>query len=129
MTGSVVGTMGYMSPEQLLGEEVDERTDTFSVGVLAVECLTGRRPFAGLSFQELLQATTHQQYQLPGEGAEVARLNAVLSRCLAKDRWDRPKVSEIRYELVDSIRGAPSLAGIGSASMEASTIDATRPFV
>ena len=128
MAGAVVGTMGYMSPEQLLGEEVDERTDTFSTGVLVIESLTGRRPFAGLSFQELLHATLHNLYRLPGEGSEVRRLNAVLERCLAKNRVDRPRVAEIRHELVEAIRGFPGMAGAATAGMEASTIDGTRPI-
>jgi hypothetical protein len=85
LAGTVVGTMGYMSPEQLLGEEVDERADTFAAGVLAAECLTGRRPFAGLSFQELLHATLHQPVELPGDDPPIRRLNAVLARCLARN--------------------------------------------
>jgi hypothetical protein len=129
IAGATVGTMGYMSPEQLLGEEVDERTDTFAVGVLVMECLTGRRPFAGLSFQELLAATLHEAAQIPGDEPAIRRLNAALARCLAKNRADRPYIAAIRHELVGSIRACPSLPGVRSVSMEESTIDGTRPFV
>ena len=126
VAGATVGTMGYMSPEQLLGQEVDERTDTFAVGVLAMECLTGRRPFAGLSFQELLHATLHQEAALPGEDPAIRRMNAVLARCLAKDREVRPKVADIRRDLVEAIRLCPGLLAAPSAGAEETTIDATQ---
>ena len=47
-----MGTFGYMSPEQVSGEEVDERSDIFSLGVMVVEALTGRRPFVGRTSAE-----------------------------------------------------------------------------
>jgi hypothetical protein len=126
LTGAIVGTMGYMSPEQLLGEEVDERTDTFAAGVIAFECLTGRRPFAGLSFQELLRSTLQQPTLIPGEDAGIRRLNAVLGRCLAKSRHQRPRVVEIRMELVEAMRQCHVLTSLPPAVTEESTIDAPR---
>ncbi|MGJ5813271.1 protein kinase domain-containing protein [Paludibaculum fermentans] len=125
MAGAVVGTLGYMSPEQLLGEEVDERTDTFSVGVLVVEALTGRRPFVGQSFQELLHATLYESYRLPGADAASLRLNAILDRCLAKRREDRPRIGEVRRDLVDAMRAWPEVKWMAVASNEERTIDAT----
>jgi len=128
LPGAVVGTLGYMSPEQLLGQEVDDRTDTFAVGVMSFECLTGRRPFAGATLQELLQSTLHQRAQIPGEGVEVERLNAVLARCLAKERAERPHAAEVREELVDAMRQCPAVASSAPAGKEVSTVDATRSF-
>jgi hypothetical protein len=125
VAGAVVGTVGYMAPEQLLGEEVDERADTFAVGVLAVECLTGRRPFTGLSFQEVLRATLRGPARIPGDGPAISRLNTAIARCLARDREDRPRIAEIRGELVWAIRECPPLAAARGTTAEESTIDAT----
>ena len=125
VTGAVVGTMGYMSPEQLLGQEVDDRTDTFAVGVLAFECLTGRRPFTALTFQELLHSTLHAPAEIPGDDPATRRLNQVLAKCLERTRESRPRVAGIRDELVDSIRGCPERVAVVVAGTEASTLDAT----
>ncbi len=56
--GTVVGTFGYMPPEQLRGERTDERSDLFAVGVMIYEALYGEKPFRGKSYQELLRAMT-----------------------------------------------------------------------
>lgn len=64
--GTIMGTFAYMSPEQVTGEEVDERSDIFSLGVMAVEALTGHRPFLGRTSAELIAAIMSAPYHLPG---------------------------------------------------------------
>jgi serine/threonine-protein kinase len=105
VAGAVVGTMGYMSPEQFTGGEVDERSDIFSLGVIAVEALTGSRPFNGRTPTELLRAVLNDSVQLGGDGRDTKELNRVLRRCLAKNASDRYRsVGEMRRELVPVIR-------------------------
>ena len=86
--GTIVGTAGYMSPEQVRGLAVDARTDLFGVGALMYEMLAGRRAFTGQTPSDVLAAVLERQPdpltryrpEVPGD------LSRIVDRCLAKDR-------------------------------------------
>ncbi len=82
-TGSIVGTPGYMAPEQLAGQHVDPRTDLFALGVLIYEMLVGKRPFAAETGVEESYGTLKSSVrELPAEiPPHVAR---IVRRCLEK---------------------------------------------
>jgi serine/threonine-protein kinase len=103
--GTLLGTFGYSSPEQLMGGEVDQRSDIFSLGAVVVRTLTGRRPFLGKTYQELITAMMSRPFHLPGKEPEVKRLDAVLQRCIAIKKEARfASVAEMRRELIPAIR-------------------------
>lgn len=111
LAGGILGTLGYMSPEQLSGAESDERSDIFSVGVMAFEAVTGRRPFEGRSYAEVLTAMSRSPVHLPGGGPEVAELNRIIAGCLASDPVKRfGTVSEMETLLVSALRACPAIA-------------------
>lgn len=84
--GAVVGTVGYMSPEQLKGEPLDERSDLFSLGAVLHEALSGRPAFPGETAAERIASIlSDDPPPLSGEGIP-AELNAVLARALSRDR-------------------------------------------
>jgi hypothetical protein len=110
--GTVLGTLRYMSPEQLSGEHTDERSDVFSIGVLVAEALIGRHPFQAPTTAAMVTGILQEPFRVPGEGAEVKELDRVLQRCLAKDRTDRyATVAEARRELIPAIRACPPFPG------------------
>jgi serine/threonine-protein kinase len=82
MAGMIMGTAGYMSPEQAKGNPVDRRADIWAFGVVLYEILTGERPFVGDSATELLGAVIHQKPDLDRAPLRVRRL---LGKCLEKD--------------------------------------------
>jgi serine/threonine-protein kinase len=95
-TGSTLGTIGYMSPEQVRGEKVDQRSDIFSTGVILYEMLTGRAPFKRDSEAATLQAILND---LPDPVTRFVpelpdRLQAIIDKCLDKDR-------DVRYQHMD----------------------------
>ena len=103
--GAIMGTLGYMSPEQLMGGDVDHRADLFAIGVMLVEVLTGSRPFQGDNYGELSRALLHDAFHLPRSTPEAAALDAILQRCLAKEARDRvSSATELRRELIPSLR-------------------------
>ena len=103
-TGTIVGTVPYMAPEQIEGREVDARTDIFAFGIVLHEMVCGQRPFAGESRAALMAAIvaaeppplSSLQPQVP------ASLERLVRRCLAKDpddRWQtaRDLAAELRW--------------------------------
>jgi serine/threonine protein kinase len=86
-SGMVVGTAGYMSPEQATGKEIDARSDVFSFGALLYEMVTGRRAFAGNSTAETLAALVRDQPEAPSEVVpELPKeLDRLIQRCLRKE--------------------------------------------
>ncbi|MDQ3133342.1 MAG: serine/threonine-protein kinase, partial [Acidobacteriota bacterium] len=86
-TGMVMGTPGYMSPEQARGEKVDARTDIFSLGAMLYEMVVGRAPFAGATTSETIAALLRDEPP-PLIGAPPA-LARIVSRALHKDRSER----------------------------------------
>jgi serine/threonine protein kinase/Tfp pilus assembly protein PilF len=91
-SGHVFGTAAYMSPEQARGQQVDPRTDLFSLGVVLYEMCAGRRPFTGLNSIEMLASILHHEPPPLGEVAPEtpAPLERLIHRMLRKDREARP---------------------------------------
>jgi eukaryotic-like serine/threonine-protein kinase len=89
--GMVVGTVGYMSPEQVRGEHVDSRSDIFSFGAVLYEMISGQRAFRGNSQVETLNAIlTEDIPDLPAQnGNYYPSLERIIRRCLEKDQEAR----------------------------------------
>jgi serine/threonine-protein kinase len=94
-----------MSPEQLTGGVVNERSDLFALGVITVELLTGQRPFQGKTFHEQLSAIINQPFAFDSDRAEASPLRLVLQKALAKETKDRfASASEMQEQIVSAIR-------------------------
>jgi serine/threonine protein kinase len=97
--GSTLGTVGYMSPEQARGQNVDQRSDVFSVGVVLYEMITGRRPFRGEDEAATLHAITHD---IPEPLARYkSKVPDELQRIIGKALEKNP---EARYQHLDDLR-------------------------
>jgi eukaryotic-like serine/threonine-protein kinase len=112
--GAVKGKFGYMSPEQVGGENVDRRTDLFALGVILWELLTGRRLFQRSNHLETVKATCFEPISTPREtDASVPEvLDRIVMRALERDPDERYRTAnEMRRELVNAIHAiAPDAA-------------------
>jgi serine/threonine-protein kinase len=107
--GSVLGTPRYMPPEQFRGGPVDARSDIFSTGAVLHELLTGRTPFAGRSFEEVMVKLLYDELVLPPPDAMMpAPLQDVVARALAKEPAERFETAE---DMAAAVRAALGQSG------------------
>src|SRR6185436_13824256 len=100
--GAIMGTTGYMSPEQALGENIDERTDVFSLGVVLYEMVAGEPPFKGKTDSHTrVSIIDHEPLPLVHHVANVPRqLERIVAKALAKDRLKRYQtITDLKLDL------------------------------
>jgi len=101
-SGSTLGTIGYMSPEQILGEKVDSRSDIFSLGVLFYEMVTGRRPFEGEFDAAIMNSILNDEPEPISrfKSGVPEGLQKIIDKAIEKDRNKRYQtVTEIPADL------------------------------
>jgi eukaryotic-like serine/threonine-protein kinase len=122
--GSTVGTAGYMSPEQIQGQETDHRSDIFSYGVLLYELLAGQLPFKGIHETALAYEIVNvDPAPLSSVKADIdPHLDAIVLECLEKDPRERTQsIAQISLDLKRYRRE--------SSRQRASVVTAARPVI
>src|SRR5271166_1295830 len=113
MTGTTMGSLYYMSPEQVKGQATDQRSDLYSLGVSLYEMLTGQRPFRGTSDYALMAAQLEQPPKPPIElrpGLPPA-LNEIILLAMDKDPAKRFQTADAFRNALKSVGNLPAAAG------------------
>src|SRR3990172_1973986 len=126
LPGAVLGTMGYMSPEQLLGRGADARSDIFAFGAVLFEILTARPAFAGESTLERASAILRDRPDLSHSGAGPA-LTAMVYRCLEKDASGRFQTAQDLVKALQDLPSAEVASGLPRRLPESETASAAAP--
>lgn len=114
--GTVMGTVGYMSPEQVRGANTDHRSDVFSFGVILYELLTGARAFRAGSQVEIMNAILHADPPEPANAGEIPpALLTIARRCLEKNPEQRfQSAADLAFAL-RSVSGTNTVSGVQAA--------------
>ncbi len=115
--GTVLGTVGYMSPEQVRGQEADARSDIFSFGAVLYEMLTGKRAFRGETAAETMTAILRADPPEPASGHEgiPLGLERIVDHCLEKDPSRRFRTAHDLAFALETTSGASSRSAAGVA--------------
>ncbi len=116
--GLVLGTTGYMSPEQARGQVVDRRTDVWAFGCIAFECLSGQPAFAGGTPSDVIGRILEREPEWNALPAGVPpRLRELVRRCLTKDAESRPRdIGDLGREIAAIGRELSQASGVGASS-------------
>jgi len=105
VAGMVIGTPEYMSPEQILGDELDVRADIYSAGVVLYECLTGRLPFEAPTpialIAKVLEESAVAPHALHGDIPQA--ISALVMNAMARDRDARPATAEALHDALEQL--------------------------
>ena len=142
VAGTVVGSVRYMAPEQMMGERVDARADVFSLGAVAYEMLTGRAPYPGKTITEVVGQVVHGHYVPPRQVDE--RLPDALSNVFGRVFTVRPAdrypsamdfardlyiAAEPVLDLAIGVAPDPAAADVGTTVMAPTTSSPPAPTV
>ncbi|WP_326599477.1 Stk1 family PASTA domain-containing Ser/Thr kinase [Streptomyces sp. NBC_01803] len=107
-TGSLLGTVSYLAPEQIDGRAVDARTDVYACGVLLYETLTGAKPHTGDSPARVLYAHVNEDVPLPSLAVPelAAELDGLVARAAAREPMRRPADAAGLWSLTRAVRAA-----------------------
>ncbi|MFI5307198.1 MAG: protein kinase, partial [Polyangiales bacterium] len=107
-TGTGVGTPSYMSPEQILGDKLDFRSDIFSLGIVLFQCITGHKPFVEDESRTVMQKIRLDRYVSPRKlvSAVPRSMERILARCMEKAPSSRyPSTQTLIDDLMEYLAG------------------------
>jgi eukaryotic-like serine/threonine-protein kinase len=116
--GAIMGTLPYMSPEQLEGDAIDHRTDLWAVGIMLYEMVTGAHPVIddNGNLQRALLDITTLELPMPSVGerrADLGPLAGIIDRCLLKDRAHRTRDARVLLEELEALSAGGRVAVLG----------------
>lgn len=111
--GQIAGTAAYMSPEQIQGAEVDQRSDLFSFGIVFYQLLTGKHPWTRTSTVDTLHAILHDD-PAPISNSSAPNLKGIVAKLLRKDPSERYQSAEAVLSELLSVRKLASSSGLSS---------------
>ncbi len=124
-TGTTLGSISYMSPEQVRGQAIDARSDLYSLGISLYEMVTGQLPFQGNSDYNVMAAQVKDAARPPIElqpGLPSA-LNEIILMAIAKDPAARFQTADAFRNALASVRSAPAARPVTSSSRQATVVD------
>jgi non-specific serine/threonine protein kinase len=130
LAGKVLGTAAYMSPEQVQGEELDARSDIFSLGIVFYELLTGQLPFKGMHPMAIMYSIVNEEPLTPSQVREdIPRpLENVISTALRKKKEERYQSLDLMLEDLKKVQSGTLVLAVPAAEKPPLKTVAVLPF-